>query len=1039
MTYHGTRIAQHPVMKRFFVIVLAFALLPALTPRAVQADVPKAQLMLLARDFVARLKDKLPPETPAEKAENALPDDELLLVRPRIGPGLIVESDIGLIKRKSDLFISFRELMQGLSFPLSVNTETFTAQGWYIRENFTFAMDLKQRFVISRGQRYEVDEKEWFPEGGEIYINTKSISKWMAIQTEPKWNELVVDMSSDIPFPLLAQYTRRENKRLTTGARTDIPHLPVLGKDQKIIGVPSMDITINNRYSKKAGEFGEYKRSYFTSTAGDLMGFTTRSFSNISKEKGLESFRFTAERRAPEPTLLGPLQAEFYQFGDVSTVEQPLIGSGAQEWGVRITNAIDRDFSGQTSRTFEGDLAPDWDIELYNGNQLIAFQTVGPDGHYRFTDVDLFAGNNDFHFIFYGPQGEVREERVSIPIDLADIGRGGGQYDVSLSLNNHNTYDLERAENGDRNTPTLSFAYERGLWDGLSIKAGALTREANEKRKIFATGGVVARLGQTLLNSDFAIDELQEAALTTTLRRSFGKHDASLRNVFRTSRYSPENSDSEPTTQQSELNIRGPLLKIGTYELNYNNRSVFQETATGDYNLQNISNINTNFSGYSIGQNLDISRAYNDGNPQQNVVTTTDFRSSLGETRFGGSLGYKLLPEHEWQTLRLNMAQNLYENVQAETEVEAQLADDLTKITTSLNWSTDDFTISPRISYDSEHTVQASLSLRSGLAYNPYDKSVNFRRDGVTSKGMIRAFVYLDKDGNSLFDGTDEPLPKAMIRTVQIGRSAETDDKGVAVIDNLPEYELTDVVLDSASLDDPYYVPGFAGNSVFPRPGAPLKIDFPVHLSGEMDGYVYKPLRNGQKQPFSGASIQLVNQEGQVVMSSLTAFDGYYVISIIPPGTYILMIDPNNLKDSGFAQPIPRLVTIGYDGKVLAEQSIQLTKGHDVAVRFANTDSIKLDMGNYRSELLTEVIKLRAKLALQNAGISIPLEIIEDASKKDSGHYRLQSSVGPDLLSRARQICQTLSAQKLSCGMTLPAKLLFERNISASVKTGTQG
>ena len=66
------------------------------------------------------------------------------------------------------------------------------------------------------------------------------------------------------------------------------------------------------------------------------------------------------------------------------------------------------------------------------------------------------------------------------------------------------------------------------------------------------------------------------------------------------------------------------------------------------------------------------------------------------------------------------------------------------------------------------------------------------------------------------------------------------------------------------TLIDPLWNVSFDGVSVVPRPGHAFEVDFPIYISGEIDGTVYVQKGN-QNYGVGKAIIELVDTNGQVI------------------------------------------------------------------------------------------------------------------------------------------------------------------------------
>lgn len=991
--------------------------------------------MSLARDFVSRIGQKMQgPANPADEMRN-IPENEVLILQPRIAGNIFIEGQVPAIRHGKNIFLSFRELCDTLAFPMKVDTTAFTARGWYIQEKFDFAMDLKEGFVQSRGQRFPVSTDEWFAQDGEVYILASSINKWMKVDSEFMWKDLLIDLVADQPFPLENKLDRRK-RTLSDNKYDPVPKLPRADQPYEMATVPRVNATITNGFAKSPGAYPEVTRNARIETAGDLLDMTTRTFTTMNNQHGLDSFRFTMERETEDANMLGALHANRVDLGDLTPSSLPLAGQVSPGLGVRATNDKDSIFAGKTSRTFEGDVPPDWDVELYNGEQLISFQSVGNEGRYRFENVDLFAGDNDFRLVFYGPQGEVREEQIYVPVDISEVGDKKRLYDISLTMAQTQTYQYVPSNDIDRMTPQVIATYSQGVRDGLSVSGGFETLQSNEKQKVFANGGAALRLGRTLLNVDLVTDEELSSAWRAIARRAFGQHDMLASTIFRTRGYNPGNDeDFEQTKIENQFTVRGPVATLFGQAVSYSFTSNYSEKYINASDLNTRLSFNTRIGKYAVGESFFYSRVENEGGSTEQVKGSTTFRTSVGSTRLRGSIDYALTPAISWEQIILNAERTITKDVSLQAELQHDMDPKKTELTLSSNIHTDKYTITPRVSYNTDDELKATVSVNLGGLYDPVDKKFRLTGNTTSGQGAVHAFVYYDKDGNNIFDGKDEPLPDVRVMSVQVSRSAKTDKHGVALIADLPEYEATDVVVDTATLGDPYFVSGFEGSSIYPRPGKPVNMTFPVHMSGEMDGTVTTAItdQSGSNQVAGGLRMVLVNERGEVVMSTLTAFDGYYVFSIIPPGRYAMMVDSDDLKNNSMRQPIPQIINIGYDGKVLSGQDIRLESGIEVPIEIYKTEKgkpvsdqpIALNFGAYRSQLLAQVMKLRVASALRRNGLNLKVDLVATNNIKQP--FALQSTLPAIEYSAARQVCEAAIEHTISCKLTVPARVLFDR------------
>jgi hypothetical protein len=125
-------------------------------------------------------------------------------------------------------------------------------------------------------------------------------------------------------------------------------------------------------------------------------------------------------------------------------------------------------------------------------------------------------------------------------------------------------------------------------------------------------------------------------------------------------------------------------------------------------------------------------------------------------------------------------------------------------------------------------------------------------------------------------------------------------------------YQPLDVVIAPETLDDPLWNTAIDGINVMPRPGNSIVFDFPVFMSGEIDGTVYL-WKNEQSFGVGKVEVQLVDMQGRVLQTVETSYDGFYIISKIPFGKYHLRISRSQLDKLDLQPVADEVININAD------------------------------------------------------------------------------------------------------------------------------
>ena len=153
-----------------------------------------------------------------------------------------------------------------------------------------------------------------------------------------------------------------------------------------------------------------------------------------------------------------------------------------------------------------------------------------------------------------------------------------------------------------------------------------------------------------------------------------------------------------------------------------------------------------------------------------------------------------------------------------------------------------------------------------------------------------------------------------------------TGPDGLALLPTLPTLARTEVGLSTASLEDPLWVAKQRGWGFVPRPGVVTELDFPVTVTGEVTGTI-RIRRGGQEREAPGIRLQIISASGEVVAETRSAYDGFYDLPRVPPGRYVLRVDPAQAERLGLGGDRERPLEIDPSGSILDGVDLLLEAG----------------------------------------------------------------------------------------------------------------
>lgn len=189
------------------------------------------------------------------------------------------------------------------------------------------------------------------------------------------------------------------------------------------------------------------------------------------------------------------------------------------------------------------------------------------------------------------------------------------------------------------------------------------------------------------------------------------------------------------------------------------------------------------------------------------------------------------------------------------------------------------------------------VSVGTSIGRDPYDDEWRLQPDSLLNSGSVVARLYEDRNHNGEMDRQDRPIEDVTFKAKH-GADQPTTDEGVAVLRGIASHRYVDVEMQRDTLESPFALPAQEAITAVVRPGKVLRVDFPVVMAGEVEGTLYEATGDGRK-PAAGIELELVNEAGEVVAESTTAFDGFYLFNLVPPGQYHVRIAPEQAEAAG--------------------------------------------------------------------------------------------------------------------------------------------
>ena len=783
---------------------------------------------------------------------------------------------------------------------IAIEVRPETASGFILKEDRTFYLDVKRSQVTLEGSLMAYDADKVHVLDNDIYVESNLLGEWLDMTFDVDLFAARIWISSEQPLPF-QQRLERENRiaRSMSRLRREPKQYPRHYEPYQGWGMPFIDQTL--RMSRRKNRDGNIENNYQYTTyaTADLLMMESALYFSGNDNDGSEDFRLTFGRKDPQGGLLGVLNAREFSFGHLAEPRLDLINQPATiEAGVSASNfPLGRQIEFDRHR-FIGDLLTDWEVELYRNNALIGYQAEPINGQYDFQDVPLLFGNNHFRLVFYGPQGQIRVEEYNFDLNQSLTRAGEDYYRVTMT----------EAEEGEGRA---LLQYDTGLAKRLSASLNLASIPLQEPtgyvQHNYLNAGLRSYWDSFFINFDIIDDSQGGDAVQWSLQSRLGSTILGFSEIRLRDFFSEEFKPSEielTSRRQLRLDTAIPPGVLPRIPVSFEfKRDIFADGGE----LSEISNqISTHARGIAISNQL-VHQKFSG----QQAISSGRFQlsSSFSGMRWRGNINYSIDPDNKIDGAIVTIDPGRYRDYRLTVGITHSLNPDLTALFFGANKTAGDYNLNLGARYNSDDEIVLEAGISVSLGQEP--RSQQWYADARTSasSGSASALVFLDTNQDGIFNEGDEALEGIGFRLNEGYNSLRTDENGIAFLTGLPAHQQVNLSIAPETLVDPLWTVAQKGVSVVPRQGHTMMLDFPVLLSGEIDGTAYVE-KDGSLFGVGRVIVELVDSNNRVVKTTTTAYDGFYVISSIPMGRYYLRISEQQLGELGLESDQSELFVI---------------------------------------------------------------------------------------------------------------------------------
>lgn len=781
---------------------------------------------------------------------------------------LLLSDELFAYQEEGKQYLPMQLLAELLMLPIQFDANTSSLSGWYLSPEKTIDVSNNLMIFWGNGTNCNIEKTRVFYDDWDLYVERRVIELMFGIEIvfEPSRQGFSIAESATIP---LSQIQERKRRYELFTAQQDLNNklkVKEIKREDAMIGDLAMGLDLGI-VSQKTLDIHKTQVEGFIQARSDIAGHNV--YAGYSWSETDEVINAYIEK------TLADSWVKHYRIGSIESHSMPLISESSEGVGIRVTagEGFTEDFR---YITVEGEVEPDWDVELYRNNSLISIQRVGSNAHYRFTQVPYYMGLNQYQLRFFGPNGETRSESFSKMLDHSVLDKGSLGVSYGAMLREQD--DLQQ------HYVNVNWAATDSLTTGVSI----VKQEIAADDWLIIPKISVNFLGEkNLIQVNYA--DTGDGFATGVIVQGSGEDIDWLADwEFFEDFLSWENPDDR-LNQQAQLNLSGSFAVSDlSWALsgNWKDHGVasdflqFNARVSGQYHRISYSNE------FRWQSSLHKNRIYN-RIAASGKVQNWYLRSYLD---------LAVAPELEVNQWVLNANSSISDRLNYQVELNYHPQSDVAfSVRNSLAYLFDHSALRLVVDTHSDGDWLAQLRWNSSLLWQPETNLWLLDRISYLNTGAVKIIAFQDDNADGVFNDNEHAV-SGLSFSGHSQSDKTTDHNGELLITHLQTTRPQRLLLKELSLADPFLVPVAIAITVNAHPGNIQEILYPVLYTAELEGNVMR-LNAGKLQPATGMLITISNQALNREYKTRVEYDGVFIFDRVIPGRYQIFIEDKLTAD----------------------------------------------------------------------------------------------------------------------------------------------
>ena len=800
------------------------------------------------------------------------------------------EKEINIHIKDSVAYLPAVEVFDYLGIKVKYTAPQMLIQGFYKNKDSTYVIDAGNRTARLGRRTYSLYADDFIIEGNIIYLRTDFVNQFFGL---------------DFAFnPVILRVTLRNTRNLPAYQYQQIIRRNQNQQIRGITDIPEPDITYERDYFYTgAGLFNYSVSSRITSTRINSVYNFYLGSKVLGNDLELTAQGFYSSKRKSEPIIHGTYRIPIL---DNKYLTQIIAGRVYNPglfpldiYSLEITNRPLATRYIQSRDIFSDQLLPNANLRIMGIPRGLTLMQTDSVGHFAI-EVPTIYGKGDIEIRAVDRYGQIDIVRYQNNVPYKLLPEGETEYSVLLGK----VYNV-----GNRylSVNSISYGVSSKITVGGHVEYYKLPHlSQNLHAALTSVGRITDGIYVDGLVSPNAYSEVGLNWLPTTAA------EISLRRAWYTNNYRM-NYFSIYDKWEALMNI--PFLTRSLRLNAYGSRYQYQDYH--DYSLS--TSLRGLFRKVSMGIGTRITwRTYEPTNAQ-NIpyhISNATLESLLPLSIFFRTQITFDHVRHEVQSIGFDLTRLFFRRLHVNLSFQRYPAIPRYFLGLSLRYYFPFVTASAKYTYTDNGQSYYNAYLKGSIIFDVPERSIAFSNKTYRgSYGGFRIRPFFDGNNNSVRDEGEEYIDKGRIyiQNRTLGLSPVALARNIFTSSRLLPYNEFSIYLDPRTLDNPLLVPRYNAVRILSESNYIRDLDIPIVQSGTIRGAVI--LKDTVDIPLEGISVQLSRRgEGGrtiVLRKSITFSTGEFEFDLLPPGNYIVQVDPAQMELYRFkSQPARRDVVL---------------------------------------------------------------------------------------------------------------------------------